>query len=97
MQAHAKVYAKVYEAFPNASDEDWKTFIESRRLSERSWQEGREYLEEQEERIRSRGSFYRRIATYGLENEDDDKTLILGTERQEEAFRTCSEPDLSAE
>ena len=29
--------------------------------------------------------------------EDDDKTLALGTEEQEEVFKTCSEPDSSAE
>ena len=96
-QSQVEEETQVYSMFPVATDEDWQKVEESRQMSERSLQEGREYLEEQEERIRSRANFYQRIVTCIVENEDDDKTLILGTERQEEAFRTCSAPESSAE
>ena len=91
------LYLKVCKAYPNASDEDWKTFLETNRMSERSRQEGREYLEEQEE-IRRREEFRQRLLNCSIDyQEDEDKTLVLGTEKQEEAFKTCSEPDASVE
>ena len=109
----------MHKAYPNASDEDWKTFLETRRMSERIHQVGREYLEEQEQSRREE-DFEKRLLKFRLEyqeeieksiekarqrpfkcsdehREDDDKTLVLGTEAQEEVFRTCSEPDTSAE
>jgi hypothetical protein len=47
-----RMYARVHLEFPDPSDEGWKTFLETNRMMERSHQEGREYLEEREERIR---------------------------------------------